>query len=143
MNSQFNKLNELMFLLKEIEKIEIKVPLKFKISKILDEELVKDMMSDIAYMIYYGNFCEEISLNIDSIQKISELMSTYLLQRADIWHSMYIINIFNNSKFIAEGYKRVHDRIYDRLGMAQRSMADLEQLLRLVSLNCQLYLENK
>ena len=100
------------------------------------ETLVREMMTDIAYMIFFGNFRDDIKMDICSIGMVAALFRSYFAQKVDLWHSIYLMDEFNMCGQLPDKYKENHKEIYYKLGGSQRNVPDIEALLFVVELNC-------
>ena len=109
---------------------------KFESHNRITETLVREMMTDIAYMIFFGNFRNDIKMDVHSIGLVASLFRSYYVQRVDLWHSIYLMDEFNTHGQLPDKYKENHKEIYYKLGASQRKVSDIEDLLLVVETNC-------
>ena len=108
---------------------------KFEKNDKITETLVRDMMMDICYMIFFGNFRDDIKMDIHSIGIVASLFHSYFAQKVDLWHSTYLMDEFNEWGNIPDKYKENHKEIYYKLGGSQRNYFDMQELLMCVEVN--------
>ena len=102
----------------------------------ITDSIVREMAVDIAYMIFFGNFRDDIKMDMESIAKVATLFKGYLLQKSDLWHSIFLMTKFNNFDSIPDKFSTNHFDVYYKLGGSQRKIEDLNDLLTVVEYNC-------
>lgn len=100
------------------------------------ETMVRDMMTDIMFMIYHGNFRDDIKMDIHSIGMVASLFHSYFAQKVDLWHSTYLMDEFNECGKLPDKYKANHKELYYKLGGSQRNYFDMQELLICIEANC-------
>ena len=84
---------------------------------IITEEMVKQMIKDIIYIIPYGHFkkCQEI--NFDSIEStVSIYLANVVKDNVDLWHSLFVLTELNEQENINKDFKENHYKLYYALG---------------------------
>jgi hypothetical protein len=109
---------------------------RFKKNDKITETLVRAMMTDICYMIFFGNFRDDIKMDIHSIGKVASLFHSYFPQKVDLWHSTYLMDYFNEDGKLPDKYKENHNEIYYKFGGSQRNYFDMQELLMCIEVNC-------
>ena len=127
---QIKQFNDLMI---EIQNKEIKFG-RYQDDKIT-ETMVKLMMVDIAYAIFYKNFDLVVDLDMKSVGKIASLCSSHIPQRVDIWQAIFVLTNFKNNTMLPDKYLQGHQELYYSLGGASRDFSLLNKLLNIVELN--------
>lgn len=132
---RFDLIKDMTNLIVDINQKEIKFGRYNKDNKIF-EDMVKNMMIDITYMIFFNDFGDKIDMSMKSVGDIAALCSSYLIQRVDIWHSMYISNMFKMDNNLPEKYRKIHNVLYYDLGGNQRDFDILKRIFDIIVLNC-------
>ena len=127
---QIKAFNDLIL---EIQNKEIKFG-RFADEKIT-ADMVKLMMTDIAYDIFYKNFDTVLDVNMESVGKVASLCSSHIPQRVDVWQAIFVLTNFKNGAMLPDKYIKGHQELYYVLGGASRDFALLNKLLNIVELN--------
>lgn len=102
----------------------------------ITENMVKNMMIDITYIIFFNNFEDKVNMDFKSIGDIAALCSSYLIQRVDLWHSLYVVNNYKTNNNLPNKYSEIHNNLYYELGGNQRDFSTMRNLFEIIALNC-------
>ena len=122
----------LMNLLAEIDNCKFKIPLdeEFQIT----DEMIRLMMKDLAYIIYYGYFNNIARLDMKSISLVASTCACYIPERVDLWQAIYDISK-DNLKIDEDKYKNIHNKLYYAIGGSHRDFMLLYEIYRIIENN--------
>lgn len=135
MTEKFEMMKDFSDIVVKINNMPVKLG-KYAQNPRITNSIVREMAVDIAYMIFFGNFRDDIKMDMESIAKIAALFKGYLLQKSDLWHSIFLMTKFNNFDSIPDKFSTNHFEVYYKLGGSQRKIEDLNDLLTVVEYNC-------
>ena len=134
MTERFEMMKDFSDIVAKINNMPVKLG-KYAQNPRVTDSIVREMAVDIAYMIFFGNFRDDIKMDMESIAKVAALFKSYLLQKSDLWHSIFLMTKFNNFDSIPDKFSTNHFEVYYKLGGSQRKIEDLTDLLTVVEYN--------
>jgi hypothetical protein len=130
------KLKDIAILTKCIDEMEIDFANMNEDGKI-SKNMVKCLLKDIVYLIASDTLV--VTKNIDKKAMLDAIVMcrTYLLQKTDLWHSVFITYKYKQKNIIPDIYKENHHRLYHMLGGQGRDFNLMEQLFKIAEYNCE------
>lgn len=96
----------------------------------IPNDIIRKMMIDLAYVAGYGILKSCNTITFDSIYNIANLCLSHISERADLWHSLYLIIQANSENYETdENYKNNHFELYYFLRGASRDFQKLKCIL--------------
>ncbi len=128
-------MKDLSTLTSKVEKMKIVGPGSMFIDSTITERHVKNMILDIAYLIYFGYFNEDIKMDFESIAKAANFLRCNL-KGCNMWHSMYLLSQYHYSFFV-NNQKEIHEELFEKFAKPPKDLYNLEIIFRMVEHNCE------
>lgn len=127
-------MKDLSTLISSVEEMKIIGPGGMFIDSMITERHVRNMILDIAYLIYFGYFNEDIKMDFESIAKAANFLRLNLGE-CNMWHALYLLSQYHNSCFV-NNQKQIHEELFELYAQPPKDLYNLGILLRMVEHNC-------